>query len=112
MSRDQLFGDEWDVPVRVHRADPTPRGRARKSDPITSVLAASRISGSSEELVLATLRAYGPLTADEIAAHLPAQHPPTLVSATSRLLKRGVVAPAGGMRMSRRGVWQSVWQAA
>jgi len=111
MSRDQLFGDEWDVPVRVHRADPTPRGRARKSDPITSVLAAARISGSSEDLVLATLRAYGPLCADEIAAHLPAKHPPTLVSATSRLLERGVVVDTSRKKLGRRGALQSVWRA-
>ena len=85
---------------------------ARTTDPATSVEAAKQLSGKTDREVLAYLQQAGrALTADQIVAGLDGpRHPPTVVSAISRLRKAGLVV-AVGARKSARGRPAITWKA-
>ena len=85
---------------------------ARTTDPATSVEAAKQVSGRTDREVLDLLRSTGrALTADQIVAGLDGpRHPPTVVSAISRLRKAGLVV-AVGARKSARGRPAITWKA-
>ena len=85
---------------------------ARTTDPATSVEAAKQISGRTDRDVLELLRSTGrALTADQIVAGLDGpRHPPTVVSAISRLKNAGLVVAAGEHK-SARGRPAITWKA-
>jgi hypothetical protein len=86
--------------------------QARATDPATSHEAAAAVTPAASELendILACLRVFGPLTDDEICQRLDAEWWPTVKTARSRLLDRGLVMPTGEKRMSVRNRPQQVW---
>lgn len=90
-----------------------PAGRVRKADPSTSVRAARAQRGGAELAIAAMFEARGPMTDNELCARLSDWHPPTIVSARSRLFKRGALETTGETRPTgRNGRDQQVWKLA
>lgn len=88
---------------------------ARRADPPTSVAAAQAVraaSGALEQEIVAAYRTHGPLCDDELVVVLADRHGPTVITARSRLARRGVVVPTSAQRLSRRGRPQIVWRLA
>ncbi len=87
--------------------------RARRTDPLTSHLAAAsatKFAGTHQMQIHALLITYGPMTADEIAAHLRM----TGHQCNKRLpeLQRlGIARPTGHTRPGISGRMQRVWEA-
>lgn len=85
---------------------------ARQSDPWTSHAAAEnvvRFGAKHIEIVLNTLRRFGPGTIDELAKRCPL----TSVQIARRLAdaeKRGLAEPTGHTRMSASGRMERVWR--
>lgn len=90
--------------------DVPPAGKVRHRDPTTSVLAARKQRGGAEQTILDVLTVYGPMHADAICARREAWYPPTIVSAISRLVKKGSIRPTGETALSRRGCEQQVYE--
>jgi hypothetical protein len=87
----------------------------RADDPITSHVAAATVTttaGLTEFRILSAFDAHGPLTDDELCQALQAEWWPTVKSARSRLVKRGLLVATGDVRPSVRGCDQQVWRAA
>ena len=87
------------------------QGAVRRTDPTTSQAAARAQHGGAEAAVLETLnlRPAG-MTDGELCASLPDWHGPTLISARSRLYKRGFISQNGKTRRTgRNGREQLVW---
>lgn len=86
---------------------------ARQSDPWTSHAAAERVAdfgGKHIDIVMNTLRRFGPGTIDEIAKRCPL----TSVQIARRLAdaeKRGLAEPTGYTRPSASGRMERVWRA-
>lgn len=88
-----------------------PVGEWRRTDPVSSIEAAQRISGRTERLVMQTSACFPDgLTDDELAARLPALYGPTVKSARSRCSRQGLLVDSGVTRPSVRGVAQIVWK--
>lgn len=88
-----------------------PAGRVRATDRATSVDAARSVTGEIDTLALAFLRAHkGAFTSDEIATIID-RHPPSVVTAISRLSRQGHVVAAGegtSLRGRRCTTWRAV----
>jgi predicted ArsR family transcriptional regulator len=92
-----------------------PKHLARKTDPVTSHLAAERVDefmGSHHEKILICLNYYGPSNVDEIAAFtgLPSQ---AVNKRLPELQRLGMATPLDGvLRPSDSGRMARVWSAA
>jgi hypothetical protein len=76
--------------------DTPPHPRYRRSDPVTSVLAARSVKAGTPAAILDVLRSSPvPLTADQLAAYLPFVRRDTLRSALAGLHGKGRVVDAG-----------------
>lgn len=84
-------------------------GRARATDPTTSVQAARKQSGGIEDEVRRVFRQFRRLSDDALCRRLPLRHPPSVKSARSRLSGRGELVDTGTTAKSDRGVDQIVW---
>ena len=89
--------------------DLPPHPRHRRTDPDTSKHAARSVSPRTEQLIEAIFAGGGRFTDDELADALRDHYKPTVVSARSRLAKRGVLKDSGQRRLSARGREQVVW---
>lgn len=106
-----LFGD----PLPDHRDDPPPHTRARPTDPPTSHAAAegSREAARRQRAcILACLRQYGDMTADELDDRLN-WRPTTAGRRLSELARVGLIRSTGATRPTRSGhaaeVYTAVW---
>lgn len=91
--------------------DTAPAGRARRTDPSTSVRAAAHRSGSARTAILEAFRQHGPMTDEQLADRLaPAGfHGPTVKTARSALKDAGFIVATTRTEPSRRGHPQIVW---
>ncbi len=84
---------------------------ARKSDPITSHAAATRVAEFAQthaERILRCLSSNGPLTADQIAARTFMQSQ-AINKRLPELQRKGFAAPTGELRASDSGCMARVW---
>lgn len=91
-----------------------PAGRARATDPVTSVAAARSQRGGAEQAILALFTDGRTFTPDEASWCLSALGiaDDTARSAFSRLCRRGVLVATGETRLTRRGCAAQVWRLA
>lgn len=82
--------------------------RSRTTDPVTSAMAASSVTGLTEtqERIVATLKAHGPLTRDQLIAtwreeYGPDQTDQSIRSRLAELMHDGRVEPVGQARNAR-----------
>lgn len=97
----------------MNQAAIEPRTHARRSDPITSHLAAEQLSqfaGSHCDLILSALKQHGPMTCDEIAEVIYLL-PHQINKRTADMHKKGTIKPNGEIRLSMAGRFERVWVA-
>lgn len=86
-------------------------GKARRTDPITSVKAAKRVkAGSQRMLILSVFLEHGELTADEVWSYLPNKHYPSITTRVSELGNDGFIERTGEMRKTERDNEAFVWR--
>ena len=82
---------------------------ARRTDPPTSHTALRADLSELQAAVLTQLRS--PLTDDELVQRFPEACPGTIVKRRCELVRAGLVADSGAVRMTRRNRPAVVWQA-
>lgn len=90
-----------------------PRTHARRTDPITSHMAAEQLSqfaGSHCDLILAALKQHGPMIADEIA-EVTGLLPHQVLKRLPDLKDKELAIPRGDERLSMAGRFERVWAA-
>lgn len=87
------------------------RALARNTDPITSHIAADRVhefSGAHKQQILAALRLFGPMTADEISTYINLSGH-KILKRLSELHGDRLIAPTGQLKVAMSGRPQRVW---
>lgn len=91
-------------PVTVEQLSLLSEPRVRHDNPPTSVAAAESVRPNVDKLeakILAVYETYGPCNDQELCTYMAPWHGPTVISARSRLKKRGLVVGDGVKRNTR-----------
>lgn len=84
-------------------------GRARATDPTTSVQAARKQSGGIEDEVRRVFMQHRRLSDDQLCRRLPNRNPGSVKTARSRLKGRGELVDTGLTAESDCGCDQTIW---